>query len=113
MMSDALGFGDPERPLDPFQASDPGERQMQATELLLNTFPSADTSFRFAVAAAFDVVAEQEGILVSQLRGGREAQGRLQRIIRERYPRCYVRSRDPWTQASGDSRVIWYVFRGE
>ena len=30
---------------------------MQATELLLHTFPSADTAFRFAVAGAFDVVA--------------------------------------------------------
>jgi hypothetical protein len=86
---------------------------MQATELLLHTFPSADTAFRFAVAAAFDVVAEREGVLVSQLRGGGEVQGRLQGIIRDRYPRSYVRSRDPWTQASGDSRVIWYVFRGE
>ena len=86
---------------------------MQATELLLHTFPSADTAFRFAVAGAFDVVAEEEGVLVSELRGGREVQGRLQRIIRERYPRSYVRSRDPWTQAKGDARSIWYVFRGE
>ena len=55
---------------------------MQATELLLHTFPSADTAFRFAVAGAFDVVAEEEGVLVSELRGDREVQGRLQRIIR-------------------------------
>jgi len=85
---------------------------MQATELLLHTFPSADTAFRFAVAAAFDLVAEQDGVLVSQLRGSTAIQGRLQRLMRERYPRSYVRSRDPWTQPSNDNRVIWYVFRG-
>jgi hypothetical protein len=86
---------------------------MQATELLLHTFPSADAAFRFAVAGAFDVVAEEEGVLVSELRGDREVQGRLQRVIRERYPRSYVRARDPWTQPKDDGRVIWYVFRGE
>src|SRR5205823_6640461 len=81
----------------PCESSAQTDRQppMQATELLLHTFPSADTAFRFAVAGAFDVVAEEEGVLVSELRGDREVQGRLQRIIRERYPRSYVRSRDP------------------
>src|SRR5437867_779628 len=33
-----------------------------ATELLLHSFPSADSGFRFAVAAAFDIVAEEQGV---------------------------------------------------
>jgi len=84
-----------------------------AAELLLYSFPSADSAFRFAVAAAFDIVAEEQGVLVGRLRPSDPVLAGLVRLIRDRYSRAYVRARDPWTQASDDSRTIWYVFRGE
>ncbi|HXG40947.1 MAG TPA: hypothetical protein VNJ28_08395 [Candidatus Limnocylindrales bacterium] len=82
-------------------------------ELAIRTFPSDDDRFRFAVAAAFDAVAAEEGVLVADLVPTERVLLELEDRIRFRYPKARVHARDPWTRGPSDPAVTWYVYRGD